>query len=144
MFRAQFWPQLATPLQRGKPEQECTPHANIAATSNQAFTRRRRTRLNIFAGAARYSGPAIACPCIRAIICTQRSCGVARLCCPGRCVMPARCRQLNFDRYSAGRCLSTSVRTPVSVSSVSRSGMITSRGNGRDRSGRGGIGPHAN
>jgi hypothetical protein len=40
--------------------------------------------------------------------------------------------QLNFERYSAGKCFSTRVRTLASVVSSITSGMMIGRGRGRD------------
>jgi hypothetical protein len=56
---------------------------------------------------------------------------------------PASCRQVNFDRYSLGRCFSTKIRTSASVESSMTSGMMIGRGNGRDQFGAGRAGPHA-
>jgi len=61
----------------------------------------------------------------------------------GALEQPASWRQVNLERYSAGKCFSTSARTSASVSSVSTSGMIRGRGKGRDQSGRGTAGSHA-
>jgi hypothetical protein len=50
---------------------------------------------------------------------------------------PASWRQLNFARYSAGRCFSTSTRTSASVVTFITSEMMIGRGNGRDQFGAG-------
>ena len=56
---------------------------------------------------------------------------------------PANWRQVNFARYSLGRCFSTRIRTSASVASSMTSGMMIGRGNGRDQFGAGRAGPHA-
>ena len=49
--------------------------------------------------------------------------------------IPASCRQVNFVRYSAGRCFSTSARTSPSVAISITFGMTIGRGKGRDQFG---------
>ena len=65
--------------------------------------------------------------------CQQDGIGDVLLASAARLSSPARWRQVNFERYSAGRCFSTSILTSASVVSSMTSAMMIGRGNGRDQ-----------
>ena len=64
--------------------------------------------------------------------CQQDGIGDVLLASAARLSNPARWRQVNFERYSAGR-FSTSIPTSASVVSSMTSAMMIRRGNGRDQ-----------